>query len=233
MEQGGSPVDPGALSAQMRALSDSLDQSGDAPASARQNIARAQKELSQGHTAAASGALNDALQDLQDMEGMVGDEEMLGNASKDIRSSASRVAEQPPSGGADNSPQAAASPNAPAPQASGPNAPVESDEPGPPAPPGPNQGSLPGQGSGRGLGAPTPRLRIAKTPVTVPGVQGQGPSTVREIVAPGRVLSPQIAPSTPSPAVARETDRAMSQAPLPPAYVTLVREYFEMLGGSP
>lgn len=233
LERGGSPVTPQQLSTQLQALSDSLDQMN-APVSTQQTVAKARQEAAAGHPAAASGALNDAIEDLQDMEQMAGDDEMLGEASKDVQSSTSRVADAAPAGGSDTTTDAKASPNAPAPQASGPNAPTApSDDTGPPAPPGPNQGSLPGKGTGGHLGAPTARIHATRTDVHLSGVQGEGPSTIKEIVAPGQAGTSRLPAGRPSPDVTREIDRAMSQAPLPPAYLTLIRQYFETLGGTP
>jgi len=124
--------------------------------------------------------------------------------------------------------------SAPPPTASGPNAPTEpSSDAGPPAPPGPNQGSLPGKGTGGRLGAPSPRIRATRAEEHLPGIQGEGPSTIKEIVAPGQAGASRLPAGRTSPAVTREIDRAMSQAPLPPAYLTLIRQYFETLGGTP
>jgi len=233
LERGGSPVDPRQLSTQMQALSDSLDQMN-APVSAQQNVATARKEAAAGHLAAASGALNEAIENLQDMEQMAGDDEMLGEATTDVQASASRVAEASPPGGSNVAPETGSSTTAPPPQASGPNPPTApSDEAGPPAPPGPNQGSLPGKGTGGRLGAPSPRLRGTRTEVHLSGMQGEGPSTIKEIVAPGQGGTSRLPAGHPSPQVTREIDRAMSQAPLPPAYLTLIRQYFETLGGTP
>jgi len=233
LERGGSPVDPRQLSSQLQALSDSLDQMN-APVSTQQAVAKARQEAAAGHPAAASGALNEALENLQDMEQMAGDDEMLGEASKDVQSSASRIADAAPTGGSDTTPEMGTSKNAPPPTASGPNAPTEpSSDAGPPAPPGPNQGSLPGKGTGGRLGAPSPRIRATRTEEHLPGVQGEGPSTIKEIVAPGQAGASRLPAGRTSPAVTREIDRAMSQAPLPPAYLTLIRQYFETLGGTP
>ena len=233
MQRGGSPVDPRQFSTQMQALSDSLDQMN-APVSTQQKVAKARQEAASGHLAAASGTLNDAIADLQDMERMAGDDEMLGEATREVQASASRVADTAPAGGgSDAPPQAGASQTVPPPQASGPNAPTQpTDEAGPPAPPGPNQGSLPGRGTGQQLGTPTARLRATRTQVHLPGTQGEGPSAIKEIVAPGQAGASRLPAGRPSPQVSREIDRAMSQAPLPPSYLTLIRQYFETLGGT-
>ncbi|HYM69447.1 MAG TPA: hypothetical protein VEZ44_07610 [bacterium] len=233
LERGGAPVDPQSLSTQLRALAESLDQMN-APVSTRERINQARQEAAQGHLSAASGSLNEAMQDLQGLERMVGDEQALGDARQNVQQSAARIAEQGPLGGANVPVSGEPSPSAPPPQASGPNPPSgTTDETGAPPPPGPNQGSLPGQGTGPQLGAATPRLQGTRVQVHVQGVPGEGPSSMREIVAPGQGGTSRLPAGRPPAAVAHELDRAMSEAPLPPTFLQLVRQYFETQGGTP
>ena len=233
LERGGAPVDPQSLSTQLRALSESLDQMN-APVSTRERVDQARREAAQGHLSAASGSLNEAMQDLQGMERMFGDEQALGDARQNVQQSAARIAEQGPLGGANVPVSGEPSPSAPPPEASGPNPPSgTTDEAGAPPPPGPNQGSLPGQGTGPQLGAATPRLQGTRVQVHVQGVPGEGPSSMREIVAPGQGGASRLPAGRPPAAVAHELDRAMSEAPLPPAFLQLVRQYFETQGGTP
>jgi len=233
LQRGGAPVDPQTLSTQLRALSDSLDDMN-VPVSARQSVERARRDAAQGHLAAASRSLGDALQDLQGFERMLGDEQEIGDARQDVQRSASRLAAQGPLGGADLPVQGEPSPNAPPPTAPGPNPPSPSaDQAAAPPPPGPNQGSLPGQGTGPGTGAPTGRLGGTRTPEQLNGIVGSGGSAMKEIVGPGRAGASGLSPTRLPANAARQIDQAMSQTPLPPAYLVLVRQYFETFGGAP
>lgn len=64
------------------------------------------------------------------------------------------------------------------------------------------------------------------------GRQGEGTAITRDLLAPGRVGAPQL-PAVPVPAdVAHQNDRAVARDPLPPAYLTLIRRYFETLESS-
>jgi len=233
LEPGAQPIEPQVLSAQMRALADALDRMN-APASMRQRVDRARREAAQGHLSAASGSLGDALQDLQALERMAGDEQALGEAQRNMQQSATRIAEPGLLGGADAHVSTESSPSGPPPQAPGPNPPSPStSESGTPPPPGPNQGSLPGQGTGPQLGPAAPRLGGTHVPVHIEGIPDQGPSATREIVAPGQAEESHLPAGRLPASVAHELDRAVSEAPLPPAYVVLVRRYFENQGGVP
>lgn len=228
---GGAPADRADLSRRLAALSESLDRIG-APA-ARRSVEAARRDTERGQ-ASAAGALGDALQDLQAIERMLGDDQALGEAGRQVRRSSQKIAESARLGaGADwetSRGRAAATP----PQAPGPNPPGPgASEDSPPPPPGPNQGSLPGQGTAPHLGAPAPRLGAARVPVRVPAIPGEGPSALKEITGPGQPGAPRLPVTRPPAALAREVDRALSHAPLPPAYLTVIRRYFEALAGSP
>ncbi len=230
---GGPDADRSDVSRRLAALSQSLERFG-APPSVRHRVAEARRDAQRGALSGAAGALSDALQDLQGLERMLGDEQALGEGRREVRRASEKIAEREPSGAtvdevtpqgaAQAVPSRAAGPNPPSPEAS--------DDSVPP-PPGPNQGSLPGQGNGPGRGAPTPRLGGTRVPVHLFGVPGEGASSLREIAAPGREGSARL-PATPPPAtVAREIDRALVREPLPPAYLSVIRRYFETLGGAP
>ena len=82
-------------------------------------------------------------------------------------------------------------------------------------------------------GAPTRRLDGTPIEEHLTGRQGEGPTAVRDLLAPGRQGSPRI-PVAPVPAdVAHENDRALGREPIPPAYLTVIRRYFEALGSAP
>jgi len=219
------------LARRLRALSESLDQLG-APPGVRAGVDRARRAAEGGQRGASSAALGEALQDLQGLERMLGDEQALGDARRQVQRSADRIAQAARGGGSaqsaeqpgpDTSSQAASGSNPPTPGADETTAP----------PPGPNQGSLPGRGTGGTMGAPTPRLGGTRTQSRLQGLPGPGSTHVREIVGPGRAAPVQHAAAPPPADIAHEIDRALSQDPLPPGYVTLIRRYFDSLGGAP
>ena len=218
------------LAERLRNLSQSLEQMG-APAASRQNLAAARREVEEGRTGGASPALGDALQDLQSLERMFGDEQSLGEAKRQLQQSADRIAQ----GGSAKAntkvtAQQAPEPTVP-PTSPGPNPIAGTSEDGTPPPPGPNQGSLPGQGRGPTMGAPTPRLGGSRVEEHLAGRQGEGTSTTRDLLAPGRAGVSQLPAQSVPADVAHQNDRALSRDPLPAAYLTIIRRYFETLGG--
>ena len=218
------------LAERLRNLSQSLEQM-DAPASSRRNLASARREVEEGRIGGASPALGDALQDLQSLERMLGDEQALGEAKRQLQQSADRIAQ----GGSASSNAGIATQRAPEPvappTAPGSNPITETSEDGAPPPPGPNQGSLPGQGRGPTMGAPTSRLGGTRVEEHLTGRQGEGTSTTRDLFAPGRAGVSQL-PAQPVPAdIAHQNDRVLARDPLPAAYLTIIRRYFETLGG--
>jgi hypothetical protein len=219
------------LSKRLSALSDSLDEMN-APNSARQNLARARREVERDRLPAAASALGDALQDLTGLERMLGDEQALGDAHRQVQRSAERIARGGPLGNSRARVTGQAqTEKAPPPTAPGPNPVAPGDETGTPPPPGPNQGSRPGQGKGPALGAPTQRLGGTRAEEHLTGKQGKGSSLTRDLFAPGRAGSPQL-PTAPVPAdVAHQNDRAVAQDQIPPEYLTVIRRYFQTLGG--
>jgi hypothetical protein len=227
----GSGMSADELARRLRALSQSLDQLG-APPGVRAGVDRARRAAESGQRGASSAAVGEALQDLQGLERMLGDEQALGDARRQVQRSADRLAQAARGGGSAQSAQQTG-PDTSSQAAPGSNPPTPgSDETAPP-PPGPNQGSLPGRGAGGSLGAPTPRLGGTRTQSRLQGLPGPGSTHVREIVGPGRAAPAQRAAAQPPADVAHEIDRALSQDPLPPDYVTLVRRYFDSRGGAP
>jgi len=175
--------------------------------------------------------MDEALQELGGIERMLGDEQALGDARRQVQQSAERIAQRGRAAGTAQSAQQGP-PEPSQPTASGTNPPAAGDDATPP-PPGPNQGSLPGRGTGGTLGAPTPRLGGTRTQGRLEGLPGPGTTQVRELVGPGRAAPAQRAAAQPPADVAHEIDRALSQDPPPPSYLTLVRRYFEAAGGVP
>jgi hypothetical protein len=218
------------LARRLRALSESLDQVG-APPGVRAGVERARRAAESGQRGPSAAAMAEALQELQGIERMLGDEQTLGDAKRQVQQSAERIAQRGRAAGSAQSAQQGP-PEPSQPTASGPNPPAAGDDATAP-PPGPNQGSLPGRGTGGTLGAPTPRLGGSRTQSRLEGLPGPGTTQVREIVGPGRAAPAQRAAARPPADVAHEIDRALSQDPPPPSYLTLVRRYFEVAGGAP
>ncbi|HEV2357217.1 MAG TPA: hypothetical protein VGZ23_06350 [bacterium] len=217
------------LARRLRALSDSLDQLG-APPGVRASVDRARRAAEQGQRSAAGAGIGDALQDLAGLERMLGDEQALGDAKRQVQQSGERIAQAGRAAGRAQSAQQSGSDTSP-PTASGPNplAPGPADAP---PPPGPNQGSLPGRGTGGQLGAATPRLSGTRSQSRLEGLPAPGTTHVQEIVGPGRAEAARATPGRPPADVTHEIDRTLARDPLPPAYVTLIRRYFD-LGGTP
>jgi hypothetical protein len=232
LQSGGATLDRAALSRTLAVLSDALDKVGTAPG-ARSKVDAARRDVEQGRFPRAAAGLGDALEDLRAIERMLGDEQALGEARGAVQRSAEKIQQ---SGSLGASAQTTLPPG-PAgdtrPQSSGPQPPEAGGGEALPPPPGPNQGSLPGQGTGRTLGAPTPRLGGKHIPAHISGIPGEGPSSLKEIVAPGQPGAPRIPFGRPPADVAHEIDRTLSREPLPAVYLDMIRRYFETLGGSP
>jgi len=215
------------LSRRLRAVSESLDQMN-APGAPRRDVAAARREVERGRFGAAESALGDALQDLQGLERVLGDEQALGEARRQVESAAERIAQQG-SSGAEVRETGQASPDSVSPTSRGTSPVAPTSEDAAPPPPGPNQGSLPGEGRGPRLGAPTPRPEGSRVEEHLTGRQGEGTAITRDLLAAGRAGVPQLPPSPVPAAVAQQNDRALAHEPLPPAYLTLIRRYFEAL----
>jgi hypothetical protein len=173
--------------------------------------------------------LGDALQDLEGLERMLGDDQALGEAKRQVERSAERIARGGPLGtGPQVSQQSSAGPGPP-PRAPGPNPVAPTSEESLAPPPGPNQGSLPGEGRGGRSGAPTQRLGGSRAEEHLTGRQGEGTAMTRDLLAPGRAGTPQLPVSRVPADVAHQNDRALMRDLLPPAYLTWIRRYFETL----
>jgi hypothetical protein len=203
-----------------------------APLSTRRDVASARREVEQGRSGSAASALGDAMQDLEGLERMLGDDQALGDAKRQVQQSSERIAQGGPLGSGQKATSQSSPGSEPPSQSPGPNPVTSASEDVAPPPPGPNQGSLPGEGRGSRSGAPTPRLGGTRVEEHLTGRQGEGTAITRDLLAPGRVGAPQL-PAVPVPAdVAHQNDRAVARDPLPPAYLTLIRRYFETLESS-
>lgn len=229
-----SPDQGRALAKGLRALSDSLDRSGDAPVASRRNVAQSRRDVEQGRVSAAADALGEALRDLETTRRILEDAQILNEAEREVQRSSERIARGVTSGEDAGAAGRAGEPPPQSPSAaeSGTAAGVQGQDAIAPPPPGPHQGSLPGEGAGGTGRAPTPRLEGTRAPTHLVGIPGKGDADIQEITGFGR-SGPAHLPSRRAPAdVAHEVDRAVSREALPPAYLDLIRRYFEALGGT-
>jgi hypothetical protein len=215
------------LARQLRDLGTALQRSG-APEALRRTIDRARRDLEAGSPHAASQALGESLQDLRALARMLGDMRGLEEAQRAVAGSSRHIAGAPPASADRGGREAEPSPPGPsaASRVPGPIPPALEPGEGTPPPPGPHQGSLPGQGRGGGLGTRTPRLGGTHVPVRISGSAAGGPAVVREVVGPGRVTSAVRRAGALPADVAHELDATLEQDPLPPAYRTVVERYF-------
>ncbi len=213
----------------IRLLSESLDQMN-APQSSKETVARARREMERGHLPEAATALRDALQQMQQLERMMDDAQALRDAREQVQRSAERIT----TGSArDAAQQVRRQSSSDSPTSTSPgSAPVEKGaSEGPPPPSGPNEGSLPGQGQGRILGTLTTRPGGVRVPQRVEGRESDGESLIRELPAPGQRGTPRLAGVQPPQDVMHEIDRTPSRDFVPRDYLTIIRKYFEALGG--
>jgi hypothetical protein len=212
-------------------ISEALEQMN-APLSTRRDVASARREVEQGRPGSAASALGDAMRDLEGLERMLGDDQALGDAKRQVEQSSERIAQGGPLGTGQKATSQSSPGSEPPSQSPGPNPVTPASEDATAPPPGPNQGSLPGEGRGGRSGVPTPRLGGTRVEEHLTGRQGEGTAMTRDLLAPGRAGAPQL-PALPVPGdVAHQNDRAVARDPLPPAYLTLIRRYFETLESS-
>jgi hypothetical protein len=229
LAQSRSPDERQALLRQLAVLAGGGEE-GEVPARARQQAAEAQRRLEAGDAAGARRALQQSASDLEDLRAMLADEEGLRQTHRDLQRSSQQIAlgRPVPAEDAEQMPQAAAEPGQVAP---GTRPPQEGPAPdGFPPPPGPHQGTTPGQGTpAEKLGARTPRLEADKQRSRLRGLQGEGRVTTSELLGPGRAAAIR-APQGPALRAARaEADRYMARWRVPPEYREIVRRYFETL----
>jgi hypothetical protein len=230
-----SPDQGRALAQGLRALSESLDRSGQVPVASRRDVAQSRRDVEQGRLSAAADALGEALRDLETTRRILEDAQILNEAERELQRSSERIARGVTSG---EDAGAAGRVGEPSPQSpptaeSGTAAGVPGQDTVAPPPPGPHQGSLPGEGAGGTGGAPSPRLEGTRVPTHLVGIPGKGGADIREITGIGRSGAAHLPSRRPPADVAHEVDRAVSREPLPPAYLDLIRRYFDVLGGAP
>lgn len=229
-----SPEQGRALAERLRALSESLDRSGDAPVASRRDVAQSRRDAEQGRLSTAADALGEALRDLETTRRILEDAQILNEAEREVQGSSERIARGVTSGEDTGTAGRAGepSPQSPPTAESGTAAGVPGQDAIAPPPPGPHQGSLPGEGAGGGGGAPTPRLEGTRAPTHLVGIPGKGDADIQEITGIGRAGAARLPSRRPPADVAHEVDRVMGREPLPQAYLDLIRRYFEALGGT-
>ncbi len=229
LAQSKSPQEREALMRQLAALS-SGGEDGDVPTRTREQAAQAQRQLAAGDTAGARRTLQQSATDLDDLRAMLADEEGLTQAQRDLQRSSQNISQgrTPTTADTEEPQKATAQPGTAAPG----NRPLpQNDQPGgAEPPPGPNQGTTPGQGSVREkLGERTPRLDNERQQNRLRGVQGEGRTTTSDLLGPGRTAQVR-QPQGPAVAAARAgADRYMQRMRIPPEYREIVRRYFEAL----
>jgi len=229
LAQSKSPQEREALMRQLAALAAGGEE-GDVPMRTREQAAQAQRQLGSGDTAGARRTMTQSAADLDDLRAMLADEEGLQQAQRDLQRSSQNISQgrTPTTTENEEPPKAAAQPGNAAPG----NRPLpQSDQPGgAEPPPGPNQGTTPGQGSvSEKLGERTARLEGDRQQNRLRGVQGDGRMTTSELLGPGRTAQVRV-PQGPAVAAARAgADRYMERMRIPPEYREVVRRYFEAL----
>jgi hypothetical protein len=226
-----SPEEREAIMRQLAALAGGED--GGVPGRIRQQAETARRQAELGDAAGARRTLQQAAGDLEDLRAMLADEEGLEGAQRELRRSAEQIARGAPGATAetDQTPQASARQG---PATPGDRPPSEGQGPEPTeAPPGPNQGTLPGQGAiAEKLGPRTQRLAGERQQSRIRGLQGEGRVTTSDLLGPGRPGRVR-APAGPRGAAARaEADRYVTRMRVPPEYREIVRRYFEALAAS-
>lgn len=229
LAQSKSPQEREALMRQLAALA-SGGEEGDVPMRTREQAAQAQRQLAAGDTRGSRRTLQQSAADLDDLRAMLADEEGLQQAQRDLQRSSQAIAQgrTPATTESEEPPKASAQPGNTAPG----NRPLpQNDQPGgAEPPPGPNQGTTPGQGAvSEKLGERTARLEGERQPNRLRGVQGEGRITTSELLGPGRTAQVRV-PQGPAVAAARaDADRYMQRMRIPPEYREVVRRYFEAL----
>lgn len=203
---------------------------GELPSRAREQIQEARRRLEAGDISGAQRAVRQGAEDLERLDAMLADEQGLDQAHRQLRRSSERIAR-----GGGGEPASRDEPAQAEAQSTGrsPGSRPPLHEPGreeEPPPPGPNQGTAPGQGSvEEKMGERTARLEGDRTTRQLRGQQSEGRLTVSELLGPGRPGQVR-APLGRTLALARaEADRYMERMRIPPEYRDVVRRYFEAL----
>lgn len=202
---------------------------GDQPADVQRRLQQVREQIERGDTGGAGQSLNQALRDLEGLEGLLADEEGLRNAQEQLNQSRARIAGGSPS---EDTSSEAASPDEAGRPGPGPLRPrPDSSSPdSSPTPQGPNEGVTPGRGQGvEKLGAPTPRLQAPRTPQRVKGAQAEGDVSAADVAGAGRRTPSRVGTSATPPGWLRQVETYMERARIPARYRALIRSYFQRL----
>jgi hypothetical protein len=229
LAQSKSPQEREALMRQLAALAGGGEE-GDVPMRTREQAARAHRQLAAGDAAGARRTMQQSAADLDDLRAMLADEEGLQQAQRDLQRSSQSIAEgrAPAASETEETPKASAQPGNAAP---GTRPLPQSDQPGgAEPPPGPNQGTTPGQGAiAEKLGQRTARLEGERQQNRLRGVQGEGRVVTSELLGPGRSAQVRVPQGRALAAARADADRYLQRMRIPPEYREIVRRYFEAL----
>jgi hypothetical protein len=200
---------------------------GNASVQAQRHLQEAQDRLRRQDAAGARRAIQQAEEDLSDLERLLEEEGVLQQAGERVRRSHQRVAAVPGTGAGER----AASQGDPRDGAAGPgderleSGEGESSEAAPPE--GPHQGRRAGSGQGpMNTGAPTDRLPGERQREQLTGEQDAGGTFGTEVQAGARRTQVRTQTVAISPRIVRQADEAMHNARVPASYREIVRRYF-------
>ncbi len=199
------------------------------PEKARRALEEARRHTEAGDVAAGQRALAEAVAEMDALRALMADESVLRMAEQELQRSVLRIAR-----GAGPEPAEEAQQGAVQPPPSGSTARrlQEQEEAAalPPPPRGPNEGSMPGQGTlEEKLGPQTPRLDAPGERSRVVGQEGEGKLQTTELLGPGRRVPVRAPVLRISPQAARRSDEAMAAARIPAGLRDIVRRYFLLL----
>jgi hypothetical protein len=200
---------------------------GNTYAQTQRHLQEAQDRLRRQDIAGARRAIRQAEEEVRDLQRLLEEEGMLGQAANRVRRSQQRITEAP-GGGAGERAAREGSPGDPR-GGSGDQRVDRAADAGSEkaAPEGPNQGRL--AGSGRvpvGTGEPTDRLPGVRQREQVTGEQAGGQTFTVEVPAGAERTQIMTPTEVVSPQVVRQADETMQNARVPAGYREIVRRYF-------
>ncbi|MDR5697623.1 MAG: hypothetical protein QN135_07970 [Armatimonadota bacterium] len=200
---------------------------GNASVQTRRHLDEAHQRLRRHDTAGARRAIQQAEEDLRDLQRLLEEEGLLQQAGERVRRSHQRVAEAPRGGvgeqavGRGEGDSKGVGPGDE--RLDGGTGEVGED----PAPEGPRQGRRAGSGQApANTGPPTERLAGERRREALAGQQGGGPTFGAEVEAEARRTQVRTQTVAISPRILRQADETMHSARVPGSYREIVRRYF-------